>query len=173
MANTGKIAVVIGAIIACLLQVIVAPNIVIAQALPNFMLAYVVVVSITMAHTCGFVMPFVLGLIFDLIGGGPIGAMALLFVLVAFALSRAFVVLDNDTLFMTAILLVISIFLVEIIHGLLVVACGASADLLGALVYRSLPCALYTCVFALIMYPLVSHFIAHRADQRTDPPSLF
>ncbi len=172
MSNSGKIAVVIGAIIACLLQVVVAPNIAIAQALPNFMLAYVVVVSITMANTCGFVMPFVLGLIFDLIGGGPIGAMALLLVLVAFGLSRVFVVLDNDTLFITVILLIVSIFLVEIIHGLLVVACGTSVDLIGALVYRSLPCALYTCVFALIMYPLVVRFIARR-DQRLDPPSLF
>ncbi len=168
--DSGKVAVVVGAVIAVLLQIIVAPNIAIGTAVPNFMLGYIVVIAITMSQTCGLVMPFVMGLIFDLIGGGPIGAMALLFVLITFVLSRTFEMLNNDTIFMPLLLLVIAIFVVEFFQGVLVIACGSSLDFLGAVVFRSLPCALYSCVFGLIMYPLVVRFIAQRTDQRLDPP---
>ena len=41
-----------------------------------------------------------LGLIFDLLGGGPVGAMAFVFVLVTFLASKAYSLLDNGTMFM-------------------------------------------------------------------------
>ena len=58
-------------------------------------------------------MPFVLGLVFDLVSGGPVGAMAFLLVLMTFLAARAFAVLDNDTLFMPLVIFVAATVLVD------------------------------------------------------------
>ena len=94
------IAVAVGAVVAVLLQVVVAPNIALFGAMPNFVVAYALLVAIVRPMAAGPVMPFVLGLVFDLVSGGPVGAMAFLLVLMTFLAARAFAVLDNDTLFM-------------------------------------------------------------------------
>ncbi len=96
--SIGRIA--IGAVVAFLLQIVAAPNIAVAGAQPNFALAYVLVVAIVRPDEAGNVMPFLLGLACDFMGTGPVGAEAFLFTLASFGASRAFMVLDNDTLFM-------------------------------------------------------------------------
>ena len=162
MDDSGRAATVVGAIIAVVLQIVVAPNIALFAAVPNFLLAYVVVVALVRADSCGVVMPFVLGLVFDLVGGGPVGGMALLFVLVTLLLSRAFMVMNNGTLFMPLVMLVGSVLIVEVVYALIVMACGLSVSVVEAFVYRSLPCALYDCVISLIMYPLAVRFLVPR-----------
>lgn len=163
-----RIAIAIGALVAVVLQIVVAPNIMVFGALPNFVLAYCMVVAVVCARTCGLVMPFLLGLVYDLVGGGPIGSMSLLLVLMTFAVSRAFAALDNDTLFMPVALIVCSVLVVEIVNGIVMINSGVSASFIDALLYRSLPCALYDCVFALVMYPLAVRFVARPSAQ---PPS--
>ena len=69
------IAVAVGAVVAVLLQVVVAPNIALFGAMPNFVVAYALLVAIVRPMAAGPVMPFVLGLVFDLVSGGPVGAM--------------------------------------------------------------------------------------------------
>ena len=69
---------VIGAIIAVLLQIALAPNIALFGVVPNFIMAYVLIVSIVCPDQSGPVFAFVLGLLFDLLGTGPVGAMAFL-----------------------------------------------------------------------------------------------
>lgn len=169
MDGTGRASTVVGTIIVAILQIVVAPNIALFAAVPNFMLAYVVVVALVRADTCGYVMPFVLGLLYDLVGGGPVGGMALLFVLATFLISRAFMVLNNDTLFMPLVLLVVSVLVIEVLYGLIVMACGLSASIVDAFVYRSLPCALYDCVLSLIIYPLALRFLV-RPDASAQTP---
>ena len=103
--NLGREGVVIavGAVVALLLQIVVAPNIALFSAQPNFLLAYVLVVAIARPLDAGPVLPFALGLVCDLLGSGPVGGYAFLFVIVSFIASRAFSVLDNDTLFSDAV----------------------------------------------------------------------
>ena len=98
--NLGREGVVIavGAVVALLLQIVVAPNIALFSAQPNFLLAYVLVVAIARPLDAGSVLPFALGLVCDLLGSGPVGGYAFLFVIVSFIASRAFSVLGNDTL---------------------------------------------------------------------------
>ena len=64
------IIVIIGAIVAVLLQLIVAPNIVLFYATPNFMLAYVLEVAIAKPPDAGVILPFVLGHYYDPLGTG-------------------------------------------------------------------------------------------------------
>lgn len=160
------IVVAVGAIVAILLQIVVAPNIAIFAAQPNFLLAYVLAVAIARPLEAGPVLPFVLGLLSDLLGTGPVGAMALLFVLVSFLASRAFAVLDNDTLFMPLTILVVATFAVEMLYGVLLIALGLPVSPVDAFLYRALPCSLYDCVVGLVLYPLVARLMAGGAQDR-------
>ena len=139
------IAVAVGAVIAVLLQIVVAPNIALFGAMPNFVVAYALLVAIVRPATAGPVMPFVLGLVFDLVSGGPVGAMAFLLVLMTFLAARAFAVLDNDTLFMPLVIFVAATVLVE---------------------------ALYDCVIGLVLYPLAARVLAGAAPAQPGTPRL-
>ena len=161
-----NVVVAVGALVAVVLQVAVAPNVAIFAAQPNFLLAYVLTVAIANPLGAGPVLPFARGLLFALHGTGPVGGLARLFTLASLAASRAFAVLDNDTLFMPLAILVAASFAVEMLYGILLVALGSPVGLADAFFYRALPCALYDCVVALVLYPLVVRLVSGAAQDR-------
>lgn len=156
----------IGAVVAVLLQIVVAPNIALLSAQPNVLLAYALVVAIVRPVEAGPVLPFALGLVYDLLGTGPVGGAAFLFVLLSFIASRAFSVLDNDTAFMPLTILVVATFAAELLYGALLIALGLAVSPLDAFLYRALPCALYDCVVGLVLYPIVARLLAAGAQER-------
>ncbi|MCI8468306.1 MAG: rod shape-determining protein MreD [Eggerthellaceae bacterium] len=166
------VALVIGALIALVLQLAASPALAVGPAQPNFLAAYCVAVAVARPRSCGPVLPFVLGLAYDLAGGGPVGAMAFVLVLVTFVASRAMEALNNDTLFMPLAILVASLLSVELLYGALCLACGAGGSLADALAYRALPCALYDCVAGLVAYPLAARFLAGRPLRHPGSPQL-
>lgn len=161
-----SIVIAVGAVLAVLLQIVVAPNIALFSAQPNFLLAYVLVVAIVRPLDAGPVLPFVLGLVCDLLSTGPVGGFAFLFVVVSFASSRAFSVLDNDTLFMPLTIFVIATFATEMLYGALLIALGLSVSPVDAFLYRALPCTLYDCVVGLVLYPIIARLLADGAQDR-------
>lgn len=160
----------IGAVIVLLLQVVVAPNIALLGVVPNFILAYCLVISIVRPQATGLLLPFVLGLVFDLMGSGPVGAMSFLLVLASFVASRLFSIVDNGTLFMPLSILIIATLLVEMLYGLFLVSVGVDISFLDAFFYRGLPCSLYDAVIGLLMFPVAMRFIA--GPQRPDMAQL-
>lgn len=169
--NRDSLAVAIGAAIAVLAQIIIAPNITILAAVPNFLAAYALVVAIVRPTNSSLVLAFVLGLIFDLLGSGPVGLMALLLVLATFAASRAFMVLNNDTLFMPLVILVVSMLAIEMLYAVFLIGLGYASSLVDAFLYRALPCALYDCVIALVFYPLALRFLVSGSTVGAASPS--
>lgn len=165
-----SLATLIGAVLALLLQVIVAPNVALFGAVPNFILAYCLVVAIVRPRSAGLVMPFVLGLLFDLMSSSPVGAMSFLLVLATFAATRIFVVVDNGTLFMPLAILVIMTLAVEMAYGLFLLSNGLEVSLIDAFFFRGLPCSLYDVVLGLLMFPIMMRFAS--APQRPDMGSL-
>ena len=153
-----KLPVVIGALIAIILQIVVAPNVNVLSAAPNFILCYVVAIAVGNARNVGYVLPFVCGLVYDIAGSGPVGAMAFVCVAVTFAASLAFQAFDNETLFIPVAIIIASCFLANIAYGILMIACGVDVGLLDALRCVCLPCGLYDTVLSLIAYPLVLRF---------------
>ncbi|MEG0505181.1 MAG: rod shape-determining protein MreD, partial [Raoultibacter sp.] len=164
-----SVAVLIGAFIAVIAQVVIAPNIAIFAAFPNFLAAYVLVIAIVRPTNSVLVLAFVLGLLYDFLGFGPVGAMSFLLVLAAFAASRIFSYLNNDTLFMPLVILVVSMVIVEVFYAVFLIGLGLSSGVMDALLYRALPCALYDCVIALVLYPLATHFIAGGTPSGSSP----
>ena len=132
-----NVAALIGAVVAVLLQIMVAPAIALFSAIPNFIVAFCVVRAVAAPYQAGSLIPLALGLVFDLVGGGPVGGMAFVLVLVTFFASRLFAALNNDTLFMPVTIILVSTMLVEVLYGLVVVACGAGVSLIESLERRS------------------------------------
>ncbi len=162
----------VGAVIAVLLQIIVAPNIALFSAMPNFVVVYVLLIAIVRPSQAGPLLPFLMGLAFDFVSGGPVGAMAFLLVLISFVAARAFSVLDNDTLFMPLIIFVVSTLMIELFYGGFMLAMGLDVSLLDAFLYRALPCALYDCVVGLLLYPLAARVFASAAPVGPSMPRL-
>lgn len=150
---------IIGAAIAVLLQVVVAPNIQVLDAFPNFVLCYVVACAVANPRGVGYIMPFILGLIYNLAGQGPLGSMALVCVLATFLASSALKALEIDTIVFPIITIAVVSFLGELGYGLLLMACGMNVGFLEALLHLCLPCGLYDTVLALIAFPLVRRFV--------------
>lgn len=163
---------VAGAAIAVLLQIAVAPAITLFEAVPNFVIAFCVVRAVAASDAAGSILPLVLGLLFDLLGGGPVGAMAFVLVLVTFLASRLFMALNNDTLFMPMAIILSCIALAEVMYGLVVMVCGASVPLGEAFLFRMLPCMLYDCVIGLLMYPIAARLMVTRPRVQPGTPVL-
>ena len=159
MVTPDRIALVVGAALAVFLQVALAPYIAIGPAMPNFVVIFAVIAAVSRPHAYGALLPFILGLAFDLVGGGPVGAMA--FSLTAFSclVARLFASLENDTLFMPLVMMALGLFLVELSYGAFLLLFGYNAGLFEALAYRVVPCFAYDLVLAVILYLFLSRFL--------------
>ena len=166
MAEKNNFVLIIGAIAAFVLQIALAPAISLFSAQPNFVLAYALVISIVIPTEAGPVLPFVLGLLYDLTGTGPVGGMALLLVVVCFIASRVFSLMDNDTLFMPLAIFVACALVIELCYGMLLMACGLAANPVEALLTRALPCALYDCAVGLVLYFIMVRLMAGGTQDR-------
>lgn len=149
----------IGAVIAVLLQIIVAPNIRVLDAVPNFILCYVIACAVANPRGVGYIMPFVLGLVYNLAGQGPIGSMSLICMLAVFFSTFALKALEIDTIVFPIITIAIVAFCSELAYGLLLMACGLNVSFLEALLHICLPCGLYDTVLALIAFPFARRFV--------------
>lgn len=168
MVTPERIFVVVGGLVAFVLQVVVAPYIAISFAVPNFVVAFAVVVAMARPASCGPLLPFLLGLAFDLASGGPVGVMAFSLTLFSYVLARYFDHVGNDSLFMTLAFIALGVLLVELSYGVLLMLFGYSAGLFEAFAYRVVPCFAYDLVVSLLLYPLVKRFIQPGAATRTD-----
>lgn len=162
-----------GAIVAVLLQVILAPNIALFGAVPNFLIVYALVVSMTLPTDGMLVMCFCLGLISDLLGYGPVGSLAFLLVLSGFFAGRMYQMFGNGQMIMALITLVVFAFLTNIFYAAFLIGLTSDVSFADAFLYRALPCSLYECVLGLLVYPIMSHLLVdRRATMGSETPSL-
>lgn len=151
-------ATVIASIVAVLLQIIIAPNIAIGGVVPNFLLVLVVVTAITYGSTRACVLGFILGLVFDLIGAGPVGVMSLVLALLGYMVGAVNKSMFSDGWVIPIITLAIAAFIGETLYGLVLTIIGYETSFFVSLVSRMLPGALYDTIFGLILFPLFSRF---------------
>lgn len=168
MITLERIAIIVGAVLATLLQVLLAPHIPIAYAIPNFMVAYCMAVSVVRASEISPVLPFLLGLLYDLMSGGPVGAMAFTLTLFSMLSAWLFQRANNDTRFMAIAVLVMSILFVELTYGMVYLLFGYAAGFIEAIVYRIVPCFLYDAVIAVVLYFAVSRLLRREAPLQSE-----
>lgn len=160
----------VGAAVALLLQIALAPNIAILGAMPNIALVYAAVAAMLRSADSVLVCAFLLGLACDLVGNSAVGVMAALLLLAAFAASRAAATFGGETLAVSLAIAMVCSLVVEVAYATYYAA-AAGAPFFDAVLMRALPCALYDCAAALIVYPLLSHLFAAAAPSHKAPRS--
>lgn len=149
-----SIKVAIIAAVALLLQVVLAPYIAISSIVPDLAAVAMVLVAVVRADRFGVIAPFVVGIFYDLLSGGPLGPMAFTLTLVSFLASRLFAALNNETPIMPLVIAAAALLLIEVIYAVFLAVLGYSGGFMGMLVYRALPVFLYDLVLAIVLYPL-------------------
>lgn len=163
---------IIGAIAAVVFDVVVSPHIAIYSAMPNAMISYAIVISMVYHADAVYVIVFVLGLLSDLLGFGPVGALPFLLVLTAAIVTRTSGVFDTGTLFVPLVTMAIFVLLVEFVHAILLLAFGTGISAIDALVYLAVPCSAFDVVLGLILYPVMAHLLLERrTTMGSEPPT--
>jgi rod shape-determining protein MreD len=152
----------IGGFIALLLQTVIAPNIMILGAMPNFILVYVCVVAMVYNGPSTYVLAFTMGLLYDFMSVHPVGIMAAVLTLVAYIAGRSYEVFGSETVSLSLIVSMSASLVAEVLYAIVYVMLGSNITLGDAFFSRALPCALYDAAMVLIVYPIVSHTMANR-----------
>ena len=153
-----NISVIIACVVVLVLHVVVTPALAISLIRPNALLAYAAVISIVRPNNVSLVASFILGLLGGMLSSYPVGLMAATAVVISFILCRVFSVVDNSSLFMVVASIAIAMLIGEVLYGFMLTK-SLNVSFLSLLIYRILPCALYDCVFAFVLYPLVHRFV--------------
>ena len=108
---------VVGAVVAVVLQIVLAPNLVILGSMPDFVLVYVGIAAMLLRRDSVLVMAFFAGLVMDLVGTSTVGVCAGLYTLIAFLTSRAAGFFGNDTLGASLAISMGCFLLVEVLYA--------------------------------------------------------
>jgi rod shape-determining protein MreD len=158
----------VGALVAFLLQTIIAPNIAILDAVPNFILGFIVINAMRCDAIRSSLAGFILGLIYDLVAQGPLGVMSLVLSIVGYSVSS----LDRELFAggwpVKVLFLLLAAFFGELLHAAFLSILGYDTDFLLSLGMRVIPGALYDALFGLVVFPLIQRF----GEQRKRDPDI-
>lgn len=163
---------IVGAVVAVVFDVVVSPNIAIFSATPNAMVAYAIVLAMLFPGDAAYVIVFVLGMLADLLGLGPVGATPFLLLLATFLIARSSGVFDGGTLFVPLVTMGVFILGFELLHAVFMLGLGTGISAADAILYLAIPCAMFDVVLGLVLYPIMSHLlVSQRRTMGSEPPT--
>lgn len=155
---------VIGAIVVSfLLQVLVAPHVAILGAVPSFPVLVVITLAIVEGPAAGAVSGFAAGLVLDFLGTGPVGAWALVLVVVGYAAGMLQENLFAEGWLQPLTVAVVVSVLAELSYLVLMAVLGSGAPFWRSVVSVVLPRGVYDVVLAVLFYPWLARVL--HADQ--------
>lgn len=154
---------VLSVFVAGLLQVAIAPHLSIGGVTPNFLLMVVITVALVEGPGPGASAGFAAGLVFDLLGTGPVGPMVLVMTLVGFASGLIHSQMFAEGWLLPLTVLGIASLGAEMAYGLVLAMLGETGGFVAGFVNKMLPGAVYNTVLALLVYPWLARFL--RRDQ--------
>lgn len=138
-------------VLCIILQAGVSPAIAIMGAAPNFLLIPVLLISMRSGVGIGSIAGFSLGLLYDLMGAGTVGCMALVFTVISLAVGLAAQSMDLSTPILMIIIAIVASLICELGYGIVAVLTSSEGgSMMSTLLTYSLPSSLYTAVFAAI-----------------------
>jgi len=146
--------------VATLLQAGLAPYLAIGGVTPNFLLLVVVTLALVTGPTEGAAAGFAAGLIFDLLGTGPVGPGALVLCITGYVAG-----LMHEQMFAEGWLLPLTVLGLaslgaEMAYALMLGLLGAGGgSFLTVLFTKILPAAVYNTALALLVYPWLARFL--------------
>jgi rod shape-determining protein MreD len=153
-----KLVPLVSAAIIVLLQIVIAPLIAIYSVVPNFIVAFVLVLSIVRREDTTYLYAFVLGLISDLLSTVPFGLTPLLLLLISFVFSRVFEVLDKSSFAMVLASCAVALLFYQIVVVIVQIILGYPAGFFELLVARALPGTVFDLIICAILYFVARKF---------------
>jgi rod shape-determining protein MreD len=145
------------ALTAVVLQIVLAPNMQIGNALPNFVTSFVIAFALVRCDEPHFVLAFVMGLIVDLLGSTAVGLTSLCLLIASFAVMLVGRTVGSDNLVMSIVVILAAVFAIDVVYALFMVGNGV-AGFSDAMLYRALPCTPYDATLGIIWYFVILHF---------------
>ncbi|MDR0500868.1 MAG: rod shape-determining protein MreD [Coriobacteriales bacterium] len=142
--------------IAILAQLIIAPNIAIAQIVPNIILVSVAINAIRANNIAATIFGFSLGLIYDCTAAGAFGLMSLILTLIAFIVSTLNKGTFTGNWLVALIMVILATFFGEMIYGVFASLVNPDLDFLASIVYKVLPTTLYDVIIGGILLAVVN-----------------
>lgn len=139
------------ALIAMVLQLVVAPVIAIFGIVPNFVLVVTVIIALHNDPTRSTIAGFILGLFTDLFSLGPIGAMSLVLTILAYGVSSLNKGSFTGGISINMIILLVATALGEFFISVIYSIAGVNPDFLFSLVLPVLPSIAYDVVVGCIL----------------------
>jgi rod shape-determining protein MreD len=152
---------------AALLQAGLAPYLAIGGVVPNFLLVVVVTLALVEGPAAGASAGFAAGLIFDLLGSGPVGPAVLVLAVTGYMAG-----LLHENMFAEGWLLPLTVLAVASIastlaYGLMLDLLGAGGPFLLTFFTKILPEALYDTALGLLIYPWLARFLRQDRPMKT------
>lgn len=150
----------VGAVaVAALLQGGLAPYLAVGGVVPDFLLLVVVTLALVEGPAAGCGVGFACGLIFDLLGTGPVGPMVIVLTITGYLAG-----LLHENMFAEGWLLPITVLGIaalgsEIAYGLVLDLLGTVGPFLLTFVTKMLPAAVYNTALALLAYPWLARIL--------------
>jgi rod shape-determining protein MreD len=148
-------------VLACLAQIVIAPNIRIVTAVPDLVLITVIIQAIRLPQTPATVFGFVLGLLFDLTSSGPFGLMTLILTLLALLVSSLNKGTFTEHWIVEMLLMALAALFGELLYGVISVLINPDLDFIGSLLAIVLPTTLYDAVIGAVIL-LIIHLLGGR-----------
>jgi len=158
---------VVAVLVAGLLQAGLAPYLAIGGVTPNFLLVVVITIALIQGPTPGASAGFAAGLIFDLLGTGPVGPMALVLTVTGFLVGLLHEQMFAEGWLLPLTVLAIGALGAEMAYGLILGMLGEGGPLLRGLLTTMLPAAVYDTVLALLFYPWLARFLRRERSMTT------
>jgi rod shape-determining protein MreD len=142
---------VVVAVVAVLLQAAVAPSMAVMSVVPNFMLIILAILALHNDLLRSTICGFALGLVFDLLSSGPLGAMTLVLTLLGYIISSLNKYIARGGLLVEAFILFLAMLSGEFLNSVLYAITGSDTEFLLSLAVKVLPATLYDTVMGLLL----------------------
>lgn len=153
--------------VAVVMQVAIAPNIAIGRAVPNFMLLVVVALALTEGPAAGASAGFVAGVLFDLLGSGPIGPAALVLTVVGYLAGSLSANMFAEGWRLPVTVVLIASLLAELSYGAVLAILGVGQPFWSTFLAVMLPTAVYNGVLALLAFPFLARLLRTERQMTT------
>ena len=146
-------------IVAALIQAGVAPYLAIGHVVPNFLLLVVVTLALVEGPGAGASAGFAAGLMFDLLGSGPVGPMVAVLAITGYLAGLMHEVMFAEGWLLPLTVLAIASLGSEMAYGLILDVLGQGGPFWLTFFSKMLPGAAYDTALALLVYPWLARFL--------------
>lgn len=161
------IPVIVAVLVALVLQSALAPYMSIGGVVPNFLLLVVVTLALATSPNQGATAGFAAGLLFDLLGTGPVGPMALVLSITGYFAGMLHEAMFAEGWLLPLTVLAVAALLSEFAYALVLDLLGATYPFWSTFVTRVLPGAVYNTALALLVYPWLVRLLRHERPMNT------